>query len=100
MYIYTSTLDQKDIDDIKFGKALTDLILYLLFIRNINDVANVREVMGKTETKLIAKKLEDREGIDNFDQILNFVDGIMVARGDMGVEIPCKRFPLSKTDGI
>ncbi len=86
-------LDQKDIDDIKFGVNNGFDFISASFIRNINDVANVREVMGNTETKLIAK-IEDREGIDNFDQILNFVDGIMIARGDMGVEIPLEEVPI------
>ncbi len=49
--------------------------------------------MGNTETKLIAK-IEDREGINNFDQILNFVDGVMIGRGDMGVEIPLAEVPI------
>lgn len=86
-------LDQKDIDDIKFAVNNGFDFISASFIRNINDIANVREVMGNTETKLIAK-IENREGIDNFDQILNFVDGIMVARGDMGVEIPLEEVPI------
>ncbi len=93
VHLQFPTLDQKDIDDIKFGVNNGFDFISASFIRNINDVANVREVMGKTETKLIAK-IEDREGIDNFDQILNFVDGIMVARGDMGVEIPLQEVPI------
>ncbi len=87
------SLSKKDIDDIKFGVQNGFDYISASFIRNINDVAKVREAMGNTQTKLIAK-IEDREGIDNFDQILNFVDGVMIARGDMGVEIPLEEVPI------
>jgi len=92
-------LSQKDIDDIKFAVANGFDFISASFIRNINDVANIREIMGNTQTKLIAK-IEDREGIDNFDQILNFVDGVMVARGDMGVEIPLEEVPIVQKEMV
>ena len=93
------SLSQKDIDDIKFAVANGFDFISASFIRNINDVANIREIMGNTQTKLIAK-IEDREGIDNFDQILNFVDGVMVARGDMGVEIPLEEVPIVQKEMV
>ncbi len=86
-------LSQKDKDDIKYAIENNFDYISASYIRNVNDVAQVREVMGNTQTKLIAK-IENREGIDNFDQILNFVDGIMIARGDMGVEIPLQEVPI------
>ncbi len=86
-------LSEKDIRDIKFGVDNDFDFISASYIRNINDVANIRKVMGNTDTKLIAK-IEDREGIDNFDQILNFVDGIMIGRGDMGVELPLEEVPI------
>ncbi len=92
-HLYFPSLNQKDIDDIKFAVENNFDFISASFIRNVNDVAQVREIMGKSRTKLIAK-IEDREGIDNFDQILNFVDGVMVARGDMGVEIPLEEVPI------
>ena len=87
------TLSDKDREDIKYAVENNFDYISASFIRNITDVAVVREVMGKSNTKLIAK-IEDREGIDNFDQILALVDGIMIARGDMGVEIPLEEVPV------
>jgi len=86
-------LSQKDIDDIKYAVENNFDFISASYIRTVNDIARVRDIMGKTETKLIAK-IEDREGIDNFDQILNFVDGVMIGRGDMGVEIPLAEVPI------
>lgn len=86
-------LSEKDKNDIKYAIDNSFDFISASFIRNINDVAKVKQVMGDTQTKLIAK-IEDREGIDNFDQILNFVDGIMIGRGDMGVEIPLAEVPI------
>ena len=86
-------LSEKDKNDIKYAVDNNFDFISASYIRNVNDVAKVREVMGNTETKLIAK-IEDREGINNFDQILNFVDGVMIGRGDMGVEIPLAEVPI------
>ncbi|KKP65688.1 MAG: Pyruvate kinase [candidate division WS6 bacterium GW2011_GWE1_34_7] len=86
-------LSEKDKNDIKYAVEHNFDFISASFIRNINDVAVIKEVMGKSSTKLIAK-IEDREGIDNFDQILSVVDGIMIARGDMGVEIPLEEVPV------
>lgn len=87
------SLSEKDIQDIKFAVENDFDFISASYVRNINDVANIRKIMGNTDTKLIAK-IEDREGIDNFDQIINFVDGIMIGRGDMGVEIPLEEVPI------
>lgn len=86
-------LSEKDKADIKYAVEHNFDYISASFIRNINDVGVIREVMGKSSTRLIAK-IEDREGIDNFDQILSVVDGIMIARGDMGVEIPLEEVPV------
>ena len=87
------SLSEKDKLDIKFAVDNNFDFISASFIRDIHDVAAIRELMGKTTTRLIAK-IEDREGVDNFDQILPLVDGIMVARGDMGVELPLESVPV------
>ncbi len=87
------SLSQKDINDIKYAVNNNFDFISASYIRNVNDVANIREIIGNSKIKLIAK-IEDREGIDNFDQILNFVDGVMIGRGDMGVEIPLPEVPI------
>jgi pyruvate kinase len=87
------SLSKKDEEDIEFAVENNFDYISASFVRNIDDIAQIRKIMGQTPTKLIAK-IEDREGIDNFDQILHLVDGIMVARGDMGVEIPLEEVPI------
>lgn len=89
-------LAQKDIDDITNGiKAGFDFIA-ASFVRRASDVQAIRELLdnnGGKHVKIISK-IESQEGIDNFEEILELSDGIMVARGDMGVEIPMEQVPI------
>lgn len=89
-------LSQKDIDDIKNGiKAGFDCIA-ASFVRRKSDVEAIRNLLkenGGEHIKIISK-IESQEGIDNFDEILEASDGIMVARGDMAVEVPFEKVPL------
>lgn len=89
-------ITEKDISDIKYGiKAGFDYIA-ASFIRKPKDVLEIREVLkqnGGEHIKIISK-IENREGIDNFDEILEVSDGIMIARGDLGVEIPMEEVPI------
>lgn len=90
------SLKEKDIQDLKDGvKADFDYVA-ASFVRNAQDALDVRKVLddnGGEKIKLIAK-IENQEGIDNFDEILKVVDGIMIARGDLGVEIPLEHVPI------
>ena len=89
-------LSPKDIDDISNGvKAGFDYIA-ASFVRRLSDVQAIRKLLddnGGQHVKIIAK-IESQEGIDNFEEILQAADGIMVARGDMGVEIPFYQVPV------
>ena len=89
-------LSPKDIDDITKGiKAGFDLIA-ASFVRRASDVQAIRDLLkanGGEHIKIISK-IESQEGIDNFEEILAASDGIMVARGDMGVEIPMEQVPV------
>ena len=89
-------LAQKDIDDITNGiKAGFDMIA-ASFVRRASDVQAIRDLLkanGGEHIKIISK-IESQEGIDNFEEILAVTDGIMVARGDMGVEIPMEQVPI------
>lgn len=89
-------LTEKDITDIKNGiKAGFDYIA-ASFVRRVSDVKAIRKLLdenGGEKVKIISK-IENQEGIDNFEEILEASDGIMVARGDMGVEIPMEEVPV------
>jgi pyruvate kinase len=79
----------KDKADIAFGLKNDIDFIAASFIRKASDVEEIRNLPGVREQKvLIISKIESQEGLDNFDEILNVSDGIMVARGDLGVEIP------------
>lgn len=91
-------LAEKDIEDLKFGCAQNVDFIAASFIRKAGDVAEVRSVLdanGGENIKIISK-IESQEGLDNFDEILELSDGIMVARGDLGVEIPVEEVPFAQ----
>ena len=89
-------LSEKDIADITNGiKAGFDFIA-ASFVRRADDVNQIRKLLNDNggERVGIISKIESQEGIDNFEEILELSDGIMVARGDMGVEIPMEEVPV------
>ena len=95
-------LSEKDISDLIFGcKQGVDFIA-ASFIRKADDVKAVREVLDANggKTIQIISKIENQEGLDNFDEILQLSDGIMVARGDLGVEIPVEDVPFAQKEMI
>ncbi|QNU68013.1 pyruvate kinase [Ruminiclostridium herbifermentans] len=89
-------LTVRDIEDIKFGIENDFDIIAASFVRKAADVAEIRKILEKNGGSdiLIISKIENREGITNFDEILKASDGIMVARGDLGVEIPVEEVPI------
>ncbi len=83
-------LSKKDKCDLIFGCKNNVDFIAASFVRRSSDVLEIRKFLDKNGGKniQIISKIENREGLDNFDKILNVSDGIMVARGDLGVEIP------------
>jgi pyruvate kinase len=83
-------LAEKDKADLKFGCEQGVDFIAASFIRKASDVKEIRELLAANggEKIQIISKIENQEGVDNFDEILVASDGIMVARGDLGVEIP------------
>ncbi len=88
-------ISEADKNDILFGIEMGYDYLAASFVRNKDDVLAVRELLNahKSTMKIIAK-IENMQGINNIDEILEAADGIMVARGDMGVEIPIEEVPI------
>lgn len=87
---------EQDIKDIKFGIENEFDFIACSFVRkaaNVNEVRGILKKYGGEGIKIISK-IENREGVNNFDEILNVSDGIMVARGDLGVEIPTEEVPV------
>ncbi len=94
-HIQLPALTEKDVADIRFGVENDFDFIAASFVRRAADVEAVREVLrqcGGDNVKIIAK-IENQEGIDNLDGILEAADGVMVARGDLGVEIPAAKVP-------
>eukprot|EP00475_Leptophrys_vorax_P019051 TRINITY_DN2602_c0_g1_i1.p1 TRINITY_DN2602_c0_g1~~TRINITY_DN2602_c0_g1_i1.p1 ORF type:complete len:550 (-),score=161.80 TRINITY_DN2602_c0_g1_i1:41-1564(-) len=88
---------QKDIDDLKFGVEQGIDFVAASFMRNGNSVRALREILGSQGKNIrIISKIESQEGLDNFDEILAESDGIMVARGDLGVNIPIEQVALAQ----
>ncbi len=87
------TLSQRDLKIIEFAKKHEIEILALSFTRNAKDIQNLRSAAEGFEGTVVAK-IENFEGIRNFGEILDSSDAIMVARGDLGVEIEPERVPL------
>ncbi len=91
-------LTDKDISDIEFGIAQGIDYIAASFVRKASDVLAIKEVLennNATHIQIISK-IENQEGVDNIDSILNVSDGIMVARGDLGVEIPTEEIPIAQ----
>jgi len=82
----------KDIEDIRFGVEQRVDMIACSFIRKADDVNYIRNLPGVKENNIvIISKIESQEGLDNFEHVLTASDGIMVARGDLGVEVPIER---------
>ncbi|MDQ0160191.1 pyruvate kinase [Alkalibacillus salilacus] len=89
-------ITEKDANDIIFGIEQGIDFIAASFVRRSSDVLEIRELLEEhnAEHIKIIPKIENREGVDNIEQIITVSDGIMVARGDLGVEIPAEEVPL------
>ena len=86
-------LTDKDRQDIEYAKELDFDFVCASFARNREDIITVKKILEGSNTKVIAK-IENRQGVENFDEILDESDAIMIARGDMGVELDLEEVPI------
>ncbi|CAH1204691.1 Pyruvate kinase [Paenibacillus auburnensis] len=91
-------ITEKDTNDIVFGIGQDIDFIAASFVRKASDVQEIRALLEKHNAShiQIISKIENQEGVDNLDEILAVSDGLMVARGDLGVEIPAEDVPLAQ----
>jgi pyruvate kinase len=95
-------ITEKDANDIRFGIEQGVDFIAASFVRKATDVLEIRELLeqhGAIHIHIISK-IENQEGVTNLDEILEVSDGLMVARGDLGVEIPAEEVPLVQKEMI
>jgi pyruvate kinase len=94
-------LSEKDVEDLEFALSLRVDMVALSFVRSPADIADVHAVMDRVGARLpVLAKIEKPQAVDNLDAVVEAFDGIMVARGDLGVEMPLERVPLVQKHAI
>lgn len=87
-------ITEKDKRDILWASEQEVDFIALSFVRDAQDIVELRELLGSKANKIkVIAKIEDQEGVNNLTSIINVADGVMVARGDLGVEIPIEVLP-------
>lgn len=101
MNVSVPALSQKDIDDLKFALKLGVDLIALSFVRSPADIELVHEIMDEVGRRVpVIAKLEKPEAVDNLEAIVLAFDAVMVARGDLGVELPLEEVPLVQKRAI
>lgn len=101
MDVSVPALSEKDIEDLEFALSLGVDFIALSFVRSPSDIELVHDIMDKVGRRVpVIAKLEKPEAIDNLEAIVLAFDAVMVARGDLGVELPLEQVPLVQKRAI
>jgi pyruvate kinase len=95
-----SAITAKDVEDLKFGQSVGIDLVGISFVQNADDLRQARELLvaqGAAEVPLVAK-LERPQALENLDKILDSCQAVMIARGDLGLEIPLERVPRAQKE--
>lgn len=96
-YLSISSITEKDRKDLEFGLKNNVDFFALSFVRRPSDITELRTILDKAKSKAgIIAKIETPEALENIDEIINLSDAIMVARGDLAIEIPAEEVPLAQ----
>ena len=90
----------RDIEHVRFGLRHRVDFIALSFVRTAADIKAVRRLLNEDTPPSLIAKIEKREAVSNFDSILREADGVMVARGDLGIEVPIERVPIIQKEII
>ncbi|MFC1845939.1 pyruvate kinase [Chloroflexota bacterium] len=92
-----NTMTEEDWDHLNFGIKHDVDFIALSFIQDAEDILKIRRFLEeKNVSKMLIAKIERREALDKLDEILEVADGVMVARGDLGIEIPIQKVPMAQ----
>ena len=94
-------LSEKDETDLRWGLRIGADLIALSFVRGPEDIHRVRQIMDEEGVTLpVIAKIEKPQAVDQLDEVIDAFDGIMVARGDLGVELPLEQVPIVQTEAI
>src|SRR5262249_10101556 len=94
-------MSEKDVEDLRWALGVGADWLAMSFVRRADDVEQARAVMAEMGVWIpVMAKIEKPQGVQNLEEIVRSFDGIMVARGDLGVELPLEEVPLVQTRAI
>ena len=94
-------MSEKDIDDLRWGLRIGADLVALSFVRSAEDIADVHRIMDEEGVRVpVLAKVEKPQAVDNLEEVVAAFDGVMVARGDLGVELPLEAVPLVQKRAI
>lgn len=100
-YLSISSLTEKDLADAQFGIKNNVDYMAISFVRRASDVLDLRKILDKHKSKIkIIAKIETQEALENLSEIVDAADGLMVARGDLAIEVPAEEVPLAQKEII